>query len=306
MRRTRGPWWNTRRRSLLAVGAALGLLIATAGVTRPASAATPAPAFVQQTSGHVSAGSLAITPTQVVSTGDRLIVQVAIWSSGNATVRSVSDTAGNTWTRLTSTVASDYTELSSWTAPVTAGGGTRPAITVTATGIANIGASLLDYAGVSTASGVSVLDVSRSATGTTGSAAATVATGVTTATTAGPELAVGLYADSGFSDSLTAGSGWTPRVNVSPTGVSMELLAEDQIVNVGGTPNATFGTGPNTPWLAAILVLKSSSWSPTAPTAPTAVTATPGNNSATISWTAPPDGGSPISSYAVTPYAAGV
>ncbi|WP_323100933.1 N,N-dimethylformamidase beta subunit family domain-containing protein [Intrasporangium sp. YIM S08009] len=40
----------------------------------------------------------------------------------------------------------------------------------------------------------------------------------------------------------------------------------------------------------------------TAPAAPTSVTATPGNGSAQVSWGVPPDGGSPITSYTVTPY----
>ncbi|SES50103.1 Fibronectin type III domain-containing protein, partial [Pedococcus cremeus] len=40
----------------------------------------------------------------------------------------------------------------------------------------------------------------------------------------------------------------------------------------------------------------------TAPDAPTAVTATAGNASATVSWTAPANGGSAITSYTVTPY----
>ena len=39
----------------------------------------------------------------------------------------------------------------------------------------------------------------------------------------------------------------------------------------------------------------------TAPAAPTGVTATPGKASASVSWTAPPDGGSAITSYTVTP-----
>ena len=41
---------------------------------------------------------------------------------------------------------------------------------------------------------------------------------------------------------------------------------------------------------------------PTAPAAPTGVTATAGDGSAQISWTAPSNGGSPITSYTVTPY----
>jgi predicted RNA-binding protein with TRAM domain len=40
----------------------------------------------------------------------------------------------------------------------------------------------------------------------------------------------------------------------------------------------------------------------TAPGAPTGVTATAGNGSATVSWTAPPANGNPITSYTVTPY----
>ncbi|MBI4899051.1 MAG: fibronectin type III domain-containing protein, partial [Actinobacteria bacterium] len=232
--------------------------------TGPASvqsnAVTPTPsggiAFVQQTSGRTAASSLALVPAQTISTGDRLIVQVGIWSLSGATAKSVTDAAGNSWTRLTSTVASDGTQLSSWAAPVSAGGGTRPTVTVTATGSADIGAGLLEYAGVSTVTGTAVVDVSRTATGKTGSTNGTVATGATTATTAGPELAVGLYADSGFGDTLSPGAGWTQRVNVSPTG-DMEFLAEDQVVAAGATPSATFGTGSSTPWLTAILVLKS-------------------------------------------------
>ena len=41
---------------------------------------------------------------------------------------------------------------------------------------------------------------------------------------------------------------------------------------------------------------------PTAPGAPTGVAAAPGNGTATVTWTAPTDGGSPITSYTVTPY----
>ena len=40
----------------------------------------------------------------------------------------------------------------------------------------------------------------------------------------------------------------------------------------------------------------------TVPAAPTGVTATPGKASASVSWTTPPDGGSAVTSYTVTPY----
>ncbi|BAS11710.1 hypothetical protein AHiyo8_00130 [Arthrobacter sp. Hiyo8] len=51
------------------------------------------------------------------------------------------------------------------------------------------------------------------------------------------------------------------------------------------------------------VTLTNSQTTATAPAAPTAVTATAGNASATVSWTAPANGGSAITSYAVTPHA---
>ncbi|WP_234754091.1 fibronectin type III domain-containing protein [Arthrobacter ramosus] len=51
------------------------------------------------------------------------------------------------------------------------------------------------------------------------------------------------------------------------------------------------------------VTLTNSQTTPTAPAAPTGVTATAGNASATVSWTAPANGGSPITSYAITPHA---
>ncbi|HEY5115468.1 MAG TPA: fibronectin type III domain-containing protein, partial [Nakamurella sp.] len=230
----------------------------TGPASAPSAPVTPvavtAPVFVQQTSARKNAASLTLTPTQAVTAGNRLIVQVGVWSATNATASAVTDSAGNTYTKLAAFTASDHTEMSVWSAPVTAGGGTKPTVTVTATGSADIGASLVEYAGLSTAGGTAAVDQSKTATGNT-SGAATVSSAATAATTAGPELAVGFYADSGFGDTLTAGSGWTPRVNVSPT-TDMELLVEDQTVAAGATPNATIGTGGNTPWLAATIVFK--------------------------------------------------
>ena len=83
------------------------------------------------------------------------------------------------------------------------------------------GVAALEYSGLSTAAGSAAVDQSAQSTGTT-SSAATVSSGATPATTAGGELALGFYADSGFGDSLTAGSGFTSRANVAQ-GADMEL-----------------------------------------------------------------------------------
>ncbi|MFD0631764.1 fibronectin type III domain-containing protein [Catenulispora yoronensis] len=304
-----GRRWSLKGLSSLALAlgtgaVAVGLVSGPAG---PAHAAGGAPTFVQQAwarAGGVS--TLTVKPTAAIATGDRLVVEVGVWSAGAATAASVTDTAGNTYTELTHFAASDGTELSVWTAPVTSGGGTIPTLTAKPTGSADVGVAVLEYSGVSSVGGASVLDGQSHATGKT-TAAGTVAAGATAATTAPGELALGFYADSGFGNALTAGSGFTSRVNVSHVS-DMELAAEEQLTGAAGaTPSATFGTGASTIWLAATVVLKAAgTGAATAPGAPIGVAAAAGNGSATVTWTAPADGGSTITSYTVTPYADGV
>lgn len=281
-------------------------LAATAAVslTKAPAASAAGISFVQQVSAHGHGGSLSVTPGSAVTAGNRLVVEVGVWNSSSATASGVTDSAGNSYTELAHFTASDGTELSVWTAPVTAGGGTKPAITAKASSAADIGVAAIEYSGVSTAAGTSVLDVQAHATGTT-SKAATVGSGATPATAGSGELAIGFYADSGFGDTLSPGSGWTGRVNLAPTS-DMELLVEDQVVGQGATPAATAGTGASTVWLMATLVLvPASQGPPTVPGTPSGVTASPGNASASVTWTAPDDGGSPITSYTVTPYTGG-
>jgi hypothetical protein len=217
--------------------------------------ATVVPAFVQGLGAHAtSKASLAVTPASSVAAGDRLVVEVGVWSGGNATAAKVADSAGDTFVELTHFTGSDHTEMSVWSAPVTAGGGTRPTVTVTPSATADIGMAVLEYSGLSTVSDATVADVSAEASGKTTSAAA-VSSGSTPATTSGNELALGLYVDSGFGDTLGAGPGYTGRVNVSNAG-DIELLAEDAVVGQGANPAASITTGASTVWLAETLVLK--------------------------------------------------
>ena len=213
---------------------------------------------------------------------------------------------GNTYTELTHFKASDDTEMSVWTAPITAGGGTKPTITAKATSTADVGVAALEYAGLSTAAGTAVLDVQAHATGTS-NGAATVTSGATPATTAGNELALGFYADSGFGDTLTPGSGFTSRVNVAPP-PTWNCWSRTRRVGQGATPAATAATSASTTWLMATLVLAPASHRARRRrrSARRGVTASAGNGSASVTWTAPCDGGSPITSYTVTPYVAGV
>ena len=280
----------------LGVGAlALGLCVA-----MPALAASATPGFVQQANTHAhNVSTLPVTLNSPATTGDRLVVEVGVWRNGGASTTAVTDSGGDVYVEVTSFTASDGTELSVWTAPI-ALGGTKPTVTAKISAAADAGITVMDYSGLSTVGDATVVDRQAHATGST-SAAATVASGATAITTAGNELAVGFYADSGFGDAVTAGTGWNPRVNMTPTG-DIEASTEDQ--PAGTQPNATFKTGANTVWLAAVVVFKPGAGSgpPTVPGVPTGVTATAGDGSAAVTWSAPPDGGSPITSYTVTPY----
>jgi hypothetical protein len=231
--------------------------------TGPASAAsspvTPTasviPGFVQQVGTHLTnATSGAVTPASNITAGDRMIVLVGTWASGGPTAKSVTDSAGNTYVEVQHFTAADRTELSVWTAPITKGGGTRPTITVTPSANADLGIAALEYSGLLPVPDATVVDQAAQATGTT-STAGTVHSGATAATGSANELALGFYVDSGWGDTLTAGAPFTSRINISPAS-DFELLAEDEIVGQGVTPNAGVNTGANTIWLMSTVVFK--------------------------------------------------
>jgi hypothetical protein len=264
------------------------------------------PTFVQQASAHKpGVSSVTLTPAANVTAGDRLVVEVGVWSSAGATAASVTDSSGNHYVELLHFKANDGTELSVWSAPVTVGGGTRPTISVKPTSTADTGVAVSEYAGLSTVADASVVDQMAHASGTTGGAGS-AASGTTAATSPGNELAVGFYVDSGFGDKLTGNPEYAQRTNVSPTS-EMEFVTEDRVVSAGATPDATVSTGANTTWLMATVVFKAAvAGPPASPAAPTGVQAVPGDGSATVLWTAPSNEGSPITSYTVTPYVGSV
>jgi hypothetical protein len=286
----------------IAALAALAGLLSVSGHPVPATAAPVSPPFVQQANAHGSAkSSLAVTTGSNVTAGDRLVVEVGVWKVGGGSAASVTDAAGDPFVEVTHFTASDGTEMSIWTAPVLVGGA-KATITAKPAAASDIGLIALEYSGLSTVADATVVDQVSHTSGTS-SSAGTVSAPATASATEGNELAVGFYADSGFGETLSAGAGFTQRANVSPTN-NMELLAEDQPAALGSTPTATAVTGANTVWLMATVVFESSVQA--TPQAPTNVSASPGNNAVTVTWSAPPSGGSQITSYTVTPFVNGV
>ena len=113
---------------------------------------------------------------------------------------------------------------------------------------------------------------------------------------------IGVYVDSGFGDNLTGGTGYTPLEHLQRRRHGDPHRGPD-LPTAGATPERERRHGPNTVWTSTTFTLKPAPPAPpTAPAAPTGVTATAGNGSASVSWTAPSNGGSPITSYTVTPF----
>ncbi|HEY5051603.1 MAG TPA: fibronectin type III domain-containing protein [Acidothermaceae bacterium] len=112
--------------------------------------------------------------------------------------------------------------------------------------------------------------------------------------------------NSGGANSLGVPTTWDPRVNGNQgnadggnNGIqAMYVDQGTQTIYLGGAFLHWNGTtGSNHQSLIAFSFAPSN---PTAPGSPTGVTATAGDTTATVSWTAPSDGGSPITGYTVT------
>jgi hypothetical protein len=215
---------------------------------------TPVPLFVQQVSAQVgSTTSTSVTMPGATVKNNRLVVEVGVWGPQSGTASSVTDDAGDVFTKVTSFTGSDNTQLSVWTA-VVAGGGTKPTITAKASSSSDVGVAAVEYSGMSTAAGTAAVDQQATGTGTT-SGAALVRSAATPAATADGELAIGFYADSGFGTRLAGDPAYTTRANLSPNG-NMDLLVEDTPVSTGARPAAGVTTGKSTVWLLATVVFK--------------------------------------------------
>ncbi len=95
----------------------------------------------------------------------------------------------------------------------------------------------------------------------------------------------------------TAQTPTTVTGNPPATSATVNGLANGTSYTFKVTATNAVGTSPDSPASNAVTPT-----APTVPAAPSAVTATAGNASASVSWTAPSNGGSVITSYTVTPY----
>lgn len=215
---------------------------------------------VQSNKNGAVTASLATQFASNVTANNRIVVCVGIWETLPLTV---TDSAGNTYTKDVNAVDGSGYQGAIYSAPITAGAGTRITVTVAGSGSTDTAVMILEVSGLTTISGSSAVDAIASATGTSTSAAS----GVTTATTEDTEGAIGSVSDTGFSNSATAGSGWTLRDRETYGGGSIVAVETRDTGVAGNTYNAQFTlTGSSLETVTLCVIYHTNSFVPPIPT----------------------------------------
>ena len=268
------------------------------GPASPASApATPNAISPPVPDAHVSvnaSGKTATTPSfSTAQAGETVVAFVA--SDGPSTPGGQGSTvsgAGLAW-KLAGRANTQNGTAEVWSATASSA---LANVTVTATETQSAYDQMLTVSSFEGSSGVGAVKTGGAATG---------APSVTLTTTDSSSLIYGIGDDWAAAKARIAGANQTLINQWVDTKAGDTYWVQDQNSPIAGAGSAVTinDTSPTTDqWnLAAVEILGSAPVTPTAPAAPTGVSAVPGNQSATVSWTAPSNGGSPITSYTVTP-----
>jgi hypothetical protein len=216
-------------------------------VTVTAAGTGAGPALVQSAGATESSSSTALTGTFPAATtsGNLLVLSASVYTGATNRVTSVSDTAGNAWTRVgTYYVSGHYSDGEMWYAanaqPVTS-------VTVHTASAATVSFTMQEYSGIST---TSPLATSAGASNT-----GTIASSGSTASTAPNSLVVGFAAGHGNTQGITVTSpGFTVLPQQTSIGTATSVVAGYAVVPTPGPQSftATFGTAMY--WAAGIAV----------------------------------------------------
>jgi Galactose oxidase-like, Early set domain/Bacterial Ig domain/Fibronectin type III domain len=266
----------------------VGLIASLVG-SPTASAQAAAPKFVQVNSAVPQGPQATVTVKfKSAQTAGNLNVVVVGWNDTTASVNTVVDSSGNTYTRaIGPTAGTGLTQSIYYAIPIVAAAANANTVTITFAQPANFAdIRILEYSGIDA---LTPLDGSVGASGNSASSASGPLT-----TTNATDLLVG--ANMVATSTSGAGSGFTKRIITTPDGD----LAEDRVVTAVGAYNATAPIGSG-PWVMQMVAFRAagSGPAPPPPGAPTSLSAS-AVSSAQISlgWAAPVDGGS-VTGYRV-------
>ena len=195
--------------------------------------------FIQVASATPQTKTATVTVTYATAetAGDLNIVAVG-WNDTTATVQSVKDSAGNTYSlAIGPTIGTGLQESIYYASKIVGGSNT---VTVTFNQSANApDIRILEYRGVTT------LDAKAGASGSS-----TAANSGSATTTSANELIFG--ADMVATTTEMAGSGFTSRIITSPDGD----IAEDKVVTTAGSNSATATLEGSEPWVMQMATFK--------------------------------------------------
>ena len=156
---------------------------------------------------------MAVVPTANITSATAWSCWSGVWSNGKATAKSVTDSAGNTYVEVQHFRRSDNTELSVWTAPIPAGGGTKPNDHRDAHRQGRRRRRRGRVLRLFDRRGTAAIDQARKLGHDERGRGGQLWRHARDHR--GTELALGFYVDSGFGDTVTAGSAARSNVNVS-------------------------------------------------------------------------------------------
>jgi hypothetical protein len=221
----------------------------TVTVTVNGQAGSLATGYTYNTAVAISFGQVAAatpqSPTTTVpvtfpgaqTAGDLNIVVVG-WNDTTSAVQSVKDSAGNTYTLAIGPTVGTALQQSIYYAANIVGGSNTVTVTFNQAA-ASPDVRILEYRGVTT------LDAKAGTSGNSRAASSGAAT-----TTSANELIFG--ANTVFTTTKTAGSGFTSRIITSPDGD----IAEDKIVTTAGSNSATATLTSSGPWVMQMVTFK--------------------------------------------------
>ena len=179
-----------------------------------------------------------------VATSDLLLVAIGT-NVPTATITSVTDTLGSTFTPATSLTTNTGWGIAEqvWIAAAKANG--TDTVTINLSQAANVHLIIAEYSGIAAVVDATAVGGSSATTGTA------VDSGVLTTVTPG-DLLFGHVVTGHLNQTFAAGTGYTLR-QTSPSGAS---AVEDQLVQATGSYHATFTLGTADYWICALLALK--------------------------------------------------
>ena len=200
--------------------------------------------LVQTNSGTPGAmvSTYSVSFSSPVTTSDLLLVAIGT-NVPTATITSVTDTLGSTFTPATGFVANPFVGMGEQIWMATSKGSSADTVAVVLSQAANVHLIIAEYSGIA-----AVVDATAAAGPTSGT---TADSGALTTLTPG-DLLFGHIVTASLNHTFTAGTGYTLR-QTTPTGAS---AIEDQLVSATGSYHATFTLNSADYWVGALVALQ--------------------------------------------------